>query len=68
MAVPKKRTTRSKRDKRRKNCKLENISLSTDLSTGEIHLRHHMTKEGYYRGIQILKSKVKKIKQTNDSE
>ena len=57
MAVPKKRTTRSKRDMRRKNSKNENISLSTDLSTGEIHLRHHITKEGYYKGKQILKNK-----------
>lgn len=59
MAVPKKRTTRSKRDMRRKNEKKENISLSTDTSTGEIHLRHHLTKEGYYKGKLILKNKKK---------
>jgi len=57
MAVPKKRTTRSKRDMRRKNMKSENISLSTDISTGEMHLRHHITKEGYYKGKLILKNK-----------
>jgi len=58
MAVPKKRTTRSKRDMRRKNMRSENISLSTDISTGEIHLRHHVTKEGYYKGKQVIKKKA----------
>jgi large subunit ribosomal protein L32 len=28
--------------------------LSIDETTGEAHLRHHMTPDGYYRGRQIL--------------
>ena len=68
MAVPKKRTTRSKRDMRRKNMKHENISLSTDIATGEIHLRHHITKEGYYKGKQILKNKKNSNKNIEESD
>jgi large subunit ribosomal protein L32 len=62
MAVPKKRTTRSKRNMRRSNTRVENISLSTDISTGEVHLRHHVTNEGYYKGKKIIQNKSKKEK------
>lgn len=68
MAVPKKRTTRSKRNMRRNNTRSENISLSTDISTGEIHLRHHITNEGYYKGEQILKNKNKKSEDKNNED
>jgi len=67
MAVPKKRTTRSKRNMRRNNTNSENISLSTDISTGEMHLRHHITKEGYYKGQLILKNK-KQNKKNKEEE
>ena len=65
MAVPKRRKTRSKRDMRRNNIKKENVSLSTDISTGEVHLRHHITEEGYYRGKKIIESKNKKDNNKN---
>ncbi|MBS0359565.1 MAG: 50S ribosomal protein L32 [Proteobacteria bacterium] len=55
MAVQKSRVTRSRRGMRRSHDKLETPSLSIDKTTGETHLRHHITKEGYYRGRQILK-------------
>lgn len=67
MAVPKKRTTRSKRNMRRNNTNSENISLSTDISTGEMHLRHHITKEGYYKGKLVLKNK-KQNKKNKEEE
>ena len=62
MAVPKRRKTRSKRNMRRNNTRVENISLSTDISTGEVHLRHHLTNEGYYKGKKIIQNKSKKEK------
>jgi len=68
MAVPKKRTTRSKRNMRRSNQRVENISLSTDVSTGEIHLRHHVTKEGYYKGNLVIKKKLDKNKEQDKME
>jgi ribosomal protein L32 len=31
-------------------------ALAIDATSGEIHLRHHVTKEGYYRGIKRFES------------
>ena len=30
-------------------------------TTGEIHLRHHMTADGYYRGRQVIAPKTKVV-------
>lgn len=54
MAVQKNRKTRSKRDKRRSHDALKNPQLSVDSTSGEIHRRHHMTADGFYRGKQVL--------------
>lgn len=60
MAVQKSRVTRSKRGMRRAHDFLVNPKLSTDSTSGETHRRHHITKDGYYRGKQIILPKVKK--------
>lgn len=54
MAVQKNRKTRSKRDMRRAHDALTFAALSVDGTTGETHLRHHITPEGYYRGRQVI--------------
>lgn len=54
MAVQKNRKTRSKRDMRRSHDALKNPQLSVDSTSGEIHRRHHMTADGFYRGKQVL--------------
>ena len=54
MAVQQRRKTRSKRDKRRTHQSLSNVALSIDHETGEMHRRHHMTEDGYYRGVQVI--------------
>ncbi len=54
MAVQKRKATRSNRGKRRSHDGLSTPALSVDGVTGETHLRHHITKEGYYRGKQVL--------------
>jgi large subunit ribosomal protein L32 len=54
MAVQQNRKTRSKRDMRRSHDALSNVTLSVDKETGETHRRHHMTKDGFYRGRQIV--------------
>lgn len=59
MAVQKHRNTRSRRDMRRAHDALGTPTLSTDEYTGEVHRRHHMTKQGYYRGKQIVQPKLK---------
>ncbi len=60
MAVQKSRKTPSRRGMRRSHDALSAKQLSTDPTTGETHLRHHMTAEGYYRGRKVIdvKSKV----------
>ena len=54
MAVQKNRKTRSKRDMRRAHDSLTTATLSIDPTTGETHLRHHVTPDGYYRGRQVI--------------
>jgi len=49
MAVQKHKVTRSRRGMRRSHDKLKSPALSTDPTTGEVHLRHHVSPEGYYR-------------------
>lgn len=54
MAVQKSRVSPSKRGMRRAHDKLEPKQLSTDPTTGETHLRHHLTADGYYRGKKMI--------------
>ena len=50
MAVPKRKTSPSKRNMRRSHDSLKKASLSEDPTTGEVHRRHHITADGYYKG------------------
>ncbi|MDX1319019.1 MAG: 50S ribosomal protein L32 [Oceanospirillum sp.] len=54
MAVQKNRKTRSKRGMRRSHDALSASTLSEDKSTGEVHLRHHVTADGFYRGNKVV--------------
>ena len=63
MAVQKSRKTSSKRGMRRSHNALKNPALSEDQETGEIHLRHHITEDGYYRDKQVLKSTAEDIEE-----
>ena len=65
MAVQKNRKTRSKRDMRRAHDSLTAAALSIDHTTGETHLRHHVTPDGYYRGRQVI---VKPDEHEDDEE
>jgi len=56
MAVQKSRKTPSKRGMRRAHDGLSTAALSIDGTTGETHLRHHVTPDGYYRGRQVVVS------------
>ncbi len=67
MAVQKSKKSRSKRDKKRNaNTKFIKSTLSIDKETGESHIRHHITKSGYYKGIKVIINKPKKQKKTSD--
>lgn len=55
MAVQKSRKTRSRRGMRRSHDALGNgPALSVDAVTGEKHIRHHMTADGFYRGRKVM--------------
>jgi len=54
MAVQKSRVTPSRRGMRRSHDALKGPTLGVDPTTGETHLRHHLTADGYYRGKKIL--------------
>lgn len=54
MAVQKSRRTRSTRGMRRAHDKLQRPTLAIDNETGEVHRRHHITPNGYYRGRQVI--------------
>ena len=55
MAVQQNRKSRSRRDMRRSHDRMVVNTLSIDSTTGEKHLRHHATKDGFYRGRQLFK-------------
>ena len=54
MAVQKSRKTPSRRGMRRSHDRLSSPTLSTDPTTGELHRRHHVTKDGFYKGQQVV--------------
>jgi len=54
MAVQQNRKTSSKRGMRRAHDALEARALSIEPTTGETHLRHHVSPDGYYRGRKII--------------
>lgn len=54
MAVQKSKVTRSRRGQRRSHDALTGATLSQDSTTGELHRRHHVTADGFYRGRQVV--------------
>ncbi|MAA64360.1 MAG: 50S ribosomal protein L32 [Alteromonadaceae bacterium] len=57
MAVQKNRKTRSKRGMRRSHDALSAATLSVDSTTGEVHRRHHVSPDGFYRGKQVVEAR-----------
>ena len=58
MAVQKSRVSPSRRGMRRAHDALSAKQLATDPTSGETHLRHHVTADGYYRGKQVIATKA----------
>jgi large subunit ribosomal protein L32 len=59
MAVQKDRKTPSKRGMRRAHDALSGPTLSVDKTSGETHVRHQVTKDGFYRGKRVVAAKSK---------
>lgn len=58
MAVQKSRKTPSRRGMRRSHDALSGPTLSIESTTGETHLRHHISADGFYRGRKVIADKV----------
>ena len=55
MAVPKRKTTPSKRNMRRSHHRVKPTNIVEDKKSGEYRLSHHVDlKTGYYNGKKIL--------------
>jgi large subunit ribosomal protein L32 len=55
MAVPKKKTSKSKRNMRRAHDFITPANVVVDSTTGEYKLRHHISlTDGTYRGKQVI--------------
>jgi large subunit ribosomal protein L32 len=54
MAVQQNRKTPSRRGMRRSHDKLTENTLSIEPTTGETHLRHHISADGFYRGRKVI--------------
>ena len=55
MAVPKRKTTPSKRNMRRSHHRIKPLNIIEDKKSGEYRLSHHVDlKTGYYNGKKIL--------------
>ncbi len=57
MAVQQNRKSRSKRGMRRAHDALTGGAISIEPTTGETHLRHHVSPDGYYRGRKVIVAK-----------
>ena len=58
MAVPKRKTSKSRRDKRRSHLKIKEFNIVEDKKSGEYRLSHHLDlKTGFYKGRQVLDPK-----------
>tara|TARA_Y100000590_G_scaffold273383_1_gene306993 strand:- start:2497 stop:2676 length:180 start_codon:yes stop_codon:yes gene_type:complete len=58
MAVPKRKTTPSRRGKRRSHIKINPKNIVEDKKSGEYRLSHHLDlKTGLYKGRQVLDPK-----------
>jgi large subunit ribosomal protein L32 len=58
MAVPKKKTSKSKRNMRRSHHALVGVQVSEDATTGEVKRPHHVSPDGYYKGRRVTTDKV----------
>ena len=57
MAVQKSKKSSSRRGMRRSHDALPQQALSVESVSGEVHLRHNITPEGYYKGNKVIESK-----------
>ncbi|MDR1423706.1 MAG: 50S ribosomal protein L32 [Azoarcus sp.] len=57
MAVQQNKKSPSKRGMHRAHDALSAPALAVEATTGEVHLRHHISPSGFYRGKKVTKAK-----------
>ncbi len=57
MAVQKNKKSASRRGMRRSHDALNPSTLSVDSTSGELHRRHNVTADGFYRGRKVIADK-----------
>ena len=58
MAVPKRKTSKARRDKRRSHQRIKSVNIIEDKKSGEFRLSHHIDlKTGFYKGRQVFEPK-----------
>lgn len=57
MAVQQNKKSPSRRNMRRSHDHLSPAALALEPTTGEVHLRHHISPTGYYRGRKVVQTK-----------
>jgi len=57
MAVQTSKKSRAKRGTRRAHDALKSPAFSIDPTSGETHIRHHITPDGYYKGVRVVAAK-----------
>ena len=58
MAVPKRKTSKSRRNKRRSHHQIKSVNIIEDKKSGEYRLSHHIDlKTGIYNGRKIFEPK-----------
>lgn len=58
MAVPKQKISKSRRGQRRAHKKVSETNVIENSVTGELHRPHHVSKDGYYNGVQVTDASV----------
>ena len=58
MAVQQNKKSPSKRGMHRSHNALVTPGIAIEPTTGEVHLRHHISPTGFYRGRKVLKTKA----------
>jgi large subunit ribosomal protein L32 len=57
MSFQKNKKSQSRRGMRRSHDALTGSTLSVEQTSGELHRRHHVSADGYYRGRKVVADK-----------
>lgn len=68
MAVPKKKTSTSKRNMRRSHDALKSVNVIYNKTTGEPQLPHQVSLDGYYNEKQVVTKKEKLTEEEKQSK